>query len=234
KLIETFESLGSNLESSSQEIGQAAKQVGGLVDERREEVAVWSEQVAGGLKALSSDSNALLVGKFREDKSTGQTPQKRAWKMPGRWALVSANREDAIEAGRKVKDTLQRFDSIVAASDEVLSSETDDVEPFSEATAEEQAAAEAVEVDDQAEAQPPVQTEASVVTPQEPARMSSRPLRELPFSHSNLPVSASNEDLIPIKQVDAATATATALPKTRSAKNKMSATALPISKRARS
>ncbi|TKY90241.1 hypothetical protein EX895_000239 [Sporisorium graminicola] len=239
KLNETFESLTSNLEASSQEIGAAAKQVSGLVDQRRDETEAWSEQVAGDLKALSSDSSALLGGKFREDRSTGQTPQKRAWKMPGRWALVPANREDAIEAGRKVvHDTLQRSDDIVAASsdDVVLSSEPDAVEPSSEATTGEHvAAADAAEADDEDEAQLAVESAATPsvqTTPQElQTKPANRPLRELPFSNSNLPVSVSNEDLVPIKQqMDVATA----LPKTRNAKNKMSATALPISKRARS
>ncbi|SJX65333.1 related to KIP1-kinesin-related protein [Sporisorium reilianum f. sp. reilianum] len=234
KLSETFESLTANLESSSHEIAAAAKQVGALVDARRDEVGVWSEQVRGALTALNSDSTALLAGKFREDSSTGQTPQKRAWKMPGRWALVPANREAAIEAGRRVTDTL---DVGAASSDDVLSSETDLVDPLSDATTHDAAAADAAHLhDDQAEHQ---HIEAaptpSIDTPQDvQPHASNRPLRELPFSHSNLPVSASHEELLPIKaQMDAPTTTA-ALPKTRSAKNKMGATALPISKRARS
>ncbi len=228
KLTETFDSIASHLQSSAEDVAAVAKQVGGVLDERQDEVKVWSEQMGGGLRGLSSDSNALLAGKFREDKSTGQTPQKKAWKMPGRWTLVPANREDAIEAGRQVTDTLL---SSVATADDMPSSDVP-FEPFSEAHFEEAAGLSA-----------DVSVEAAVETPTSPAvpthvdtsqdlppRSSTRPLRELPFGHSNLPVSASNEDLAPIKVVDSATA----MPKSRSAKNKLAATALPVSKRARS
>ncbi len=61
----------------------------------------WNEEMSGGLKSLTADSTNLLASRFREDRSTGQTPQKKVWKMPGRWNLVPANREDAIEAGRR-------------------------------------------------------------------------------------------------------------------------------------
>jgi kinesin family protein 11 len=55
-------------------------------------------------------------------------------------------------------------------------------------------------------------------------RRSSRPLRELPFGHANVPSSTSMEELA-IKPTIAAS---------RSAKNKLTASALPTSKRARS
>ena len=242
KLTETFDSLASNLQSSSQEISEAAKQVDGLVDERRDQVKSWSEQMGAGLKGLSTDSNTLLASKFREDRSTGQTPQKRVWKMPGRWQLVPANREDAIEAGRRVNDTLQRSVVGAAVSDDVVSSDAADVEPGSDAAHTSAVADSSTEVVDQAENPSVVEAAPEHIGATQEApqtRMSNRPLRELPFSNSNsnLPVSTSNEDLIPLKHLDSATAApaVSALPKsTRSAKNKMGATALPISKRARS
>ena len=184
--------------------------------------------MGGGLRGLSSDSNALLASKFREDRSTGQTPQKRAWKMPGRWNLVPANREDAIEAGRKVTDTL--LSSSVTASDDMLSSEAEaeaGVKPSSEA---EEAHAELTppSADASIEEVPaeaaPTPVEAPEVAPR------TRPLRELPFGGHNLPPSTSNDELVAaIKPLPES-----GLPKSRSAKNKLVATALPISKRARS
>ncbi|GAC98312.1 hypothetical protein PHSY_005905 [Pseudozyma hubeiensis SY62] len=226
KLSETFDSLAENLKTSGEEIGEAVKQVGGLVDGRHEEVKQWGEQMEAGLRGFSTDSNALLVGRFKEDKSTGQTPQKKVWKMPGRWTLVPENREDAIEAGRQVTDTLRSADA-----DNVLSSEIG-VEPSSEADAHFAPAGSAdvsavePELAIDTPTSPPAPVEAELVS----TRSSARPLRELPFGHSNLPVSASSEDLAPIKAVESASA----VPKSRSAKNKLAATALPVSKRARS
>lgn len=238
KLTETFESISSNLQASSKEISEAARQVGGLADERRDEVKVWSEQMGAGLQGLSSDSNALLVAKFREDKSTGHTPQKKVWKMPGRWTLVPGNREEAIEIGKKVKDTLSSSAVLAMESEDVASSDLD-MGPCSEAELD--MAAASCSADESVEQEPVLQTPTSPPAPAAAVeasaevaqtRRSSRPLRELPFGYSNLPVSASNEEVVAIKAVvDPA---ASALPKTRSAKNKLTTSALPISKRARS
>ncbi|KAF6766986.1 Kinesin, motor domain protein [Kalmanozyma brasiliensis GHG001] len=232
KLTETFDSITSNLQTSAQDMAAIVKQVSGVLDERQDEVNAWSEQMGGGLKGLSSDSNTLLAGKFKEDKSTGHTPQKKAWKLPGRWNLVPANREDAIEAGRQVADTLL---SSATTMDDVPSSDVA-FEPSSEADVDAAAAPSAdasVEAHEtvtlHAPTSPPAP--AHVETSQElPTRTATRPLRELPFGHSNLPISTSNEDLAPIKAIESVTA----LPKSRAAKNKLAATALPVSKRARS
>ena len=223
KLTETFDSITSSLDGSSQDVASAAKQVVGRVDEREEEVKAWSEAMSGGLKGLCSDSNSLLASKFREDRSTGQTPQKRVWKMPGRWNLVPASREKAIEAGKRVTDSL--LSSSATAGDDMLSSEVG-MEPSSEL---EEAGNELAA--NSADASIEGVVESTPTEPQEmPAKASARPLRELPFGHHNLPISASNEDLAPVK----ATVVESALPKSRSAKNKLNTTALPTSKRARS
>lgn len=228
KLTETFDSLTSTLSTSSQEIASSAKQVVGVVGERQDEVKAWSEGMGSGLKGLCSDSTALLVKKFREDKSTGQTPQKRAWKMPGRWNLVPTKREDAIQAGRQVEDTLLSSAPDTAVNDDMLSSEIS-VEPSSELEDIEAAASVHTSADASVE-EPIVETQ-----PQEPlsTRSSARPLRELPFGHSNLPISTSTsiEDLAPIKTP---AVIESGLPKPRSAKNKLTTSALPTSKRARS
>ncbi|SPO32787.1 related to KIP1 - kinesin-related protein [Ustilago trichophora] len=227
KLTETIDSVTSALSTSAQDVASATQTVVGLVAKRGQEADEWSVQMGGGLKALCSDSNALLVAKFKEDRSTGQTPQKRNWKMPGRWKLVPANREDAIEAGRKVNDTL--VSSAAASEDVMLSSEGD------AAVEESSSELEDVQTEERVEPIPPV--DASVVeeeevvietppAPIEPSRM--RPLRELPFGHHNLPQSTSNEDIAaPIKNPNPES-------RSRSAKNKLAATALPIGKRTRS
>ncbi|SPO30239.1 related to KIP1 - kinesin-related protein [Ustilago trichophora] len=225
KLTETFDSLTSTLSTSTQDVASATQTVVGMVAKRRDQVDEWSVQMGGGLKALCSDSNTLLAAKFREDKSTGQTPQKRSWKMPGRWNLVPANREDAIEAGRKVNDTL--LSSAAASEDVLLSSEVEEASSDLEDVQTEELAAPTTFSTDTSVAEE-VLVEAPA--PIEPSR--SRPLRELPFGHHNLPPSTSNEDIItaPLKNP----VPESALPKSRSAKNKFAATALPISKRARS
>ncbi|GAC77498.1 kinesin-like protein [Moesziomyces antarcticus T-34] len=209
KLTETLEAASAHLATSSQTVTSAASRVMDMVGAHEGEVNAWGEAVDVGLKELKSESDTMLVSKFREDRSTGQTPQKRVWKMPGRWNLVPSNRQEAIEAGRKVADTLV---SEPATSD-VPTSELDvedgaEVEPRLEAEVEEPAATPAVEDVEDGGA----------------PRRSSRPLRELPFGHANVPSSTSMEELA-IKPTIAAS---------RSAKNKLTASALPTSKRARS
>ncbi len=209
ELTETLEAATSHLATSSQTVTCAAGKVVEKVDAHQGEVNAWSEAVGGVLKELASESDTMLASKFQEDRSTGQTPQKRVWKMPGRWGLVPSNREEAIEAGRKVVDTLVSE----AATSEVLTSELEAedgavVEPGLEAEVEESAAT------------PPVEG----VEDGEAVRRSTRPLRELPFGHANVPSSTSMEELA-IKPTISAS---------RSAKNKLTASALPKSKRARS
>lgn len=221
KLTETFDAVTSHLSTSSQEIASSTKEFNKLVGARGDEVKAWNEEMSGGLKSLTADSTNLLASRFREDRSTGQTPQKKVWKMPGRWNLVPANREDAIEAGRKVEDTLLATSAaatMMMSDDALLSSEVG-VEPSSELE----------EIEAVADEEEGI-VETQVIVEPKPA---SRPLRELPFGHSNLPTSTSNDDLasaLPIKSITAESG----LPKSRSAKNKLTATALPVSKRARS
>ncbi|SNX87707.1 related to KIP1 - kinesin-related protein [Melanopsichium pennsylvanicum] len=193
KLTETLESITSNLEASSCEVGSAARQVVESVDERQAEVRVWGEQIGQGLKGLCCDSNTLLASKFKEDKSTGQTPQKRVWKMPGRWKLVPSNREDAIQAGRKVVDTLV-VSTVTTASDDLMSSEVgfealsepEDVQITDVAPDSADASIDKVA---QIRAETPIEVQEKPIKTR-----STRPLRELAFDHSNLPTSTCNND----------------------------------------
>ncbi|KAJ1035663.1 hypothetical protein NDA18_000440 [Ustilago nuda] len=234
KLNETFDSLTCTLSTCSQEIASTAKEVVQLVGEREHEIKVWSEDMSGGLKGLCSDSTALLVNKFKHDKSTGQTPQKRAWKMPAPWNLVPTNRNDAIQAGKQVQDALLSCAPQVAASNHLVSSEIGMPQDTDTATPT-PAPAPAPAPDNASIQDHPIEATA-IQTATTASNSSAQPLHQIAFAHCNLamPASTSVQDSTGMKSCSTIESGRT---KDRGAKNKhsaSSATALRTSKRARS
>ncbi|PWY96996.1 kinesin-domain-containing protein [Testicularia cyperi] len=264
KATETFEALEKSIQDSSDSTCKVAKDAATRVDRQMQDTSKFAQHAASDLGALRSDSTSFLGTRFKEDVATGRTPQKRSWKMPAPWQLVPSNRQEAIEAGRRIVEVPAAEEDVEREAEDGLSWPSDQIAPTSDAfTATDMVpssdAEDLVRNDEEAEAvvetpatrSPVSKTNSPLVgdLPVESTRRTTRirGLRELPFGHNNVPTPpleptdagapVKTLQVEPPKTVELATLKDSLVARSRS-KNKLSSTAaastLPVSKRARS